>query len=46
MTGFSYGKFYVVKELNITNPKYMLHEIFSQDEIDELIEEHGHKVYI
>jgi hypothetical protein len=44
--GFSYGKFYVVKELKITNPKCMLHEILSQVKIDELIEEHGHRVYI
>jgi hypothetical protein len=33
---FSYGKFYVVKELKITNPKdtSMLHEIISQLKID------------
>jgi hypothetical protein len=45
---FSYGKFHVVKELKITNPECtsMLHEIISQVKIDELIEEHGHKVYI
>jgi hypothetical protein len=44
--GFSYGKCCVVKELKITNPKFMLNEILSEVKIDELIEEHGPKVYI
>jgi hypothetical protein len=35
---------YVVKELKITTPKHMLHEILSLVKIDELIEEHLHKV--
>jgi hypothetical protein len=43
--GFSYGKFRLVKELQITNPKCTLHEILSQVKIDELLE-HGHKVYM
>jgi hypothetical protein len=45
---FSCGKLHIVKELMIINPKHMsmLHEILSQVKIDELIEGHGHKVYI
>jgi hypothetical protein len=43
--GFSYGKFHLVKDFRITNPKRVLLEILSQVKIDEM-EQHGQKVYI